>query len=116
MIDADGQATIEIVAEPSPWLLFARISWLPSSVFPTRISVDIDGALARLQWGEHAFRVVPGTHDIAVGVGMMFASKARLSVVVAANETVRVRYKPHVIKNVAGKLTIERLPIAQLVK
>jgi hypothetical protein len=112
----DEQATIEIVAEPPPWLLFARISWLPSALFPTKISIDIDGALARLQWGLHAFRVTSGQHQIAVGVGTQFASKAHLTVVVAANDTVRVRYTPRLIKNLRGKLVIERLPIAQVVE
>jgi hypothetical protein len=109
-------AAIEIVAEPSPWLLFARISWLPASVFPTKISIDLDGALARLPWGLHAFRVAPGEHEIAVGVGTRFASKAQLTIIVAANETVRLRYTPRVIKNLRGKLAVEQIPIAQIVK
>ena len=113
---AIDSTAIEIIAEPAPWLLFARISWLPSSVFPTKISIAIDGALARLPWGMHAFRVSPGTHDIAVGVGTTFSSKAQLRVVVAANETVRLRYTPRVFKNLRGKLTVEPLPVAQVLK
>ena len=104
---SDEPATIEIVAEPPPWLLFAR--W-------GKVSISIDDARARLRWGTHAFHVTPGTHQVAVGAGRQFDSRAVLEVTVAAGESVRLRYEPRLVKHLRGKLAIERLPPARVVK
>jgi hypothetical protein len=100
-----ANATIEITAESSPFVLFAR--WM-------KISIDIDGLRARLRWGTHAFRVAPGEHEVSVGLGPGSASKAVLRVAVAAHETIRLCYRPRMIKNLPGKLEIERLPVARI--
>ncbi|MBA2538658.1 MAG: hypothetical protein H0V17_03410 [Deltaproteobacteria bacterium] len=104
---SDAPATLEIVAEPPALMLFARL---------VKVSIDIDGALARVRWGTNAFAVAPGEHVVAVGSGYNFNSKGVLTVSVAAGETVRLRYTPHFIKNFRGKLVVERLPEMRIVK
>lgn len=102
---AEDTGTIEIVAEAPPWMIFVR--WM-------RVSIRIDGALARFSWGSHLFRVAPGSHSVVVGTGSAFANKAEITIVVAVNEVVRLRYTPRLIKHVAGDLVVERLPVARL--
>jgi hypothetical protein len=99
-------ATIEIVPTAPPWLLFAR--WL-------RFVVEVDGEQARVRWGTHAFVVAPGKHIVRVGTGAEFKAMACVEVNVAGNETVRLLYRPRLIKHLAGKLEIERLPAARVV-
>ena len=99
-------AWIEIVAEPPRFLVFAR--WV-------KVSIAIDGELARLRWGTHAFRVAPGEHVIDVGVGHGFGSKARTTVTTAAGEMLRLRYTPRVVKILRGTLAVELLAPARVV-
>ncbi|HEY5920906.1 MAG TPA: hypothetical protein VIV11_04510 [Kofleriaceae bacterium] len=102
--------TIEIVAHAAPWLswlLFAR--W-------RRMSIAIDGELGRVRWGTHVFAVAPGEHVVFVGMGGTFASKAEVTVQVAANETVRLRYTPRLNKHARGSLEVERLPAARVMQ
>ena len=103
---SDETATIEVVPHAPVWFLFAR--W-------NLISINIDGELARLRWKTHAFTVAPGEHAVSVGMGVAFGAKAALTVRIAAGETIRLRYTPHLIKNARGKLEIERLPSARIV-
>ena len=99
-------AWIEIVAEPSRFHLFAR--WV-------KVSIAIDGELARLRWGTHAFRVTPGEHVVDVGVGYGFASKARTTVTTSAGEVLRLRYTPRIVKILRGTLAVEQVPPARVV-
>ena len=104
---AGERGTIEVVAHASlllSMLLFAR--W-------RAMSIEIDGELGRFRWGTHAFSVAAGPHTVVVGLGWWRASSASISIEVAANETVRLRYTPHALKHVAGRLDIERLPHAR---
>jgi hypothetical protein len=100
-------ATIEIVAEPPAYLLFAR--W-------AKVSIEIDGQLGRFGWGAHAFTVAAGRHTVAVGAGGGFASRAELEVELHDGESLRLRYTPRLIKNLRGKLVVERLPTARVVR
>ena len=100
-------AWIEIVAEPRPLHLFAR--WV-------KVSIAIDGQLARVRWGSHQFRVSPGEHVIDVGVGYGFGSKARTTLVIEAGEHRRLRYTPRLVKNLRGTLDIEQVPLARIVR
>ena len=79
-----------------PRVLIALIPWT--------VSISIDGVLGRFRLGTHAFAIVPGSHEIAVGLGMAFGSKARATVSVEAHETVRLRYRPWIL---GGKLEVE---------
>ena len=103
----ESSATIEIVPHAPVWFLFARWNLL---------SISIDGELARLRWGTHAFSVAPGEHAVSVGMGAAFGAKAALTLRIGAGETIRLRYTPHLIKNARGKLEIERLPAARIVR
>ncbi len=98
------EATIEIIAEPPPYMLFVR--W-------TKFSISIDGELGRFSWGERSFAVAPGTHVVVVGAGTAFGSKATCTVSVAANEWLRLRYKPRLLKHLTGILEVETLPMAR---
>jgi len=101
--------TIEIEAHAPPWLsvlLFAR--W-------RKLTIEIDGDMGRLRWGTHEFVVAPGEHLVRVGLGAA-AIKSRVTVNVAANEVVRLRYTPHLINNLRGKLEIVRVPSARLMR
>jgi hypothetical protein len=100
-------ATLEIVAEPSPLMLFMRL---------VKVSINIDGALARVRWGTHAFSVAPGEHVVIVGGGYGFSSKAELTVSIVAGETIRLRYTPRFIKHLRGKLVVERLPEMRVIR
>ena len=105
-----AHGTIEIVPYAAPLqslLMFAR--W-------RRLSIELDGVLGRLRWGAHRFVVAPGDHVVTVGLGMStFANKATITVHVAATETVRLRYTPHLINQARGTLEIERLPTAYVI-
>ena len=106
---SDARGTIEIVAHASLLLsLLVLARW-------RRLSIDIDGQLGRFRWGVHAFTVAPGDHAVTVGLGGWFSGKAATTVHVATNETVRLRYTPHWIKNLSGSLEVERLPPARVV-
>jgi hypothetical protein len=94
-------ATIEIVAERRG--LLALSPW-------RSVSIYIDGALARMPLGTHAFAVTPGQHEVAVAVGMSTGSKARATVSVDAGASVRLRYR---IGLLGAKLEIE-LPMARV--
>lgn len=98
-------ATIELIAEPPVWLLFAR--W-------TKVSITIDGALSRLPWGEHAFRVEPGTHTVVVRMGTSSSYRGTITTSVAANAVVRLRYRPRFF-DMEGGLAVDPLPIARVV-
>ncbi len=99
--------TIELLAEPHPWMPLARLM---------KVSIDIDGALTRLRWGRHAFRVAPGEHRVAVGAGYHFASRAELSVSVGAADTIQLRYTAGLVKHLRGRLVVESLPKMQVRK
>ena len=105
---AAERGTIEVVAHASlllSMLLFAR--W-------RAMSIEIDGELGRFRWGAHAFSVAPGAHTVVVGLGWWRSSKTRIAIEVAANETVRLRYTPHALKQFPGRLEVERLPHARV--
>jgi hypothetical protein len=76
-------ATIEIVAEPRG---LSSLLWM-------KVSISIDGAIARFRLGTHAFSVAPGSHDVAVGLGTAFGSKARATVLLESGETARLYYR-----------------------
>ena len=100
--------TIEIEAHAPAWLsllLFAR--W-------RRLSIDIDGELGRLRWGTHRFVAAPGEH--VVSVGMAFTARAQTKVQVGANETVRLRYTPALLKHRPGTLEVVRVPTARVMQ
>jgi hypothetical protein len=102
-------ATIEIEAHAPAWLsvlLFAH--W-------RKLSIDIDGDLGRAPWGTHRFVVAPGGHVVRVGLGAM-TMKAKTSVHISANETVRLRYTPSLINHRPGTLEIVRVPSARVMR
>ena len=105
----DRSGTIDIVAHAGPWL-----SWLLVALWQ-RISIDIDGHLGRLRWGTHSFAVLPGEHVVSVGMGSAFNAKASVTVHVGANETIRLRYTPRLLKSARGFLEVERLPPARVI-
>ena len=94
-------ATIQIVAERRGLMVL-----VPRMI----VSISIDGTLGRQRPGTHAFAVTPGSHEVAVGMGMAFGSKAKATVVVAPNETIRLRYRVGLFR---GKLELE-LPEARV--
>jgi hypothetical protein len=100
--------TIEVAANAPSWLsllIFAR--W-------RRMTIEIDGALSRFWWGTHAFSVEAGEHEVIVGMGWHRTSSASITIMVAAHETVRLRYTPRAIKGLPGVLEIEPLPSARV--
>lgn len=102
---ADGSGTIELIAEPPVWLPFAR--W-------TKVSITIDGALSRLPWGEHAFRVEPGEHTVVVRMGTSSSYRGTITISVAPNAVVRLRFRPRFF-NLEGGLAVDPLPLARVV-
>jgi hypothetical protein len=98
---ATPSATIEIVAERRGLMIV-----VPRMI----VSISIDGTLGRQRVGTHSFAVTPGSHEVAVGMGMDFRSKAKATVVVEVNETIRLRYRVGIFR---GKLEIE-LPVARV--
>jgi hypothetical protein len=72
--------------------------WLPV-FFLFRTSVTIDGKTSDLPWGEHLFKVEPGTHEIRVSLGGGPLERGRpvgeasIHTEVAQGETVHLRYR-----------------------
>ncbi|HWD53905.1 MAG TPA: hypothetical protein VG346_02230 [Acidimicrobiales bacterium] len=99
MTTAPGQATISVVTKvfPLAFLLY---------FFKTIVAVD--GASQVLPWGEHAFPVAPGSHEVSVCFKYFFGpmGKATLSVPVAEGQTARVSYRSPLIVFMKGKITL----------
>jgi len=65
--------------------------------FLFRTSVTIDGKTSCLPWGEHVFKVEPGTHEIRVSLGKGILGRpvgeASIQTEVAQGETLHLRYR-----------------------
>jgi hypothetical protein len=101
------EGTVEVVPYAPPWLsLLLFVRW-------RILDIQIERHLGEFHWGSHAFSVPPGEHRVAVALGWGRASPASAKVNVVANEVVRLRYTPHVVPMLPGKLEIE-LPDARV--
>jgi hypothetical protein len=77
-----------------------KTRWHPlwfSFFFLFRTSVTIDGKTSDLPWGEHVFKVEPGTHEIRVSLGegplARPVGEASIQTEVAQGKTVHLRYR-----------------------
>jgi hypothetical protein len=89
--------------------IVVKTRWHPLWVFIfflIRTTVTIDGSASVVPWGEHVFRVEPGTHEVRVALDYPM-SEARIQVGVAEGQSVHLRYRgPASYFVQAGKLEV----------
>lgn len=101
--------TLDVTASHSP-LAF----WLPL----VKVSIAIDGKIGERRWGIHSFQVPPGEHVIRIFYWAPIygrASENSITVTIVADEVVRIHYRAGPWRFVAGKIAVERLPVARIV-
>jgi len=89
--------------------IVVRTRWHPLWVlffFVFRTAVTIDGKTSVLPWGEHAFQVEPGAHEVRVSL-LYRKSETHIQVDVAKDQTIHLRYNaPFQLMVEEGKLEI----------
>lgn len=76
-----------------------------------RPAVTIDNYPAPANWGENAYPVVAGQHQVQASATYMWAfGHAQLPVVIHPGQSVTVHYSPPMITFIAGKMGFEPQP------
>ena len=119
MTDED-QGTLEItVRRPSGLAGLLRVL---DVVLGARVDITIDADRMRRPLGTHRFPVTPGHHHVVMRyvpfegfVTARFAGDVA-SVDVSQGEIVRIRYTTPIARHLAGRVEVERLPEARVVR